>query len=155
MFVNKGYMKKHTASPKMQLQPFHLAIPVDNLAAAKNFYHEILGCSVGRSSEAWIDFDFFGHQLVTHLALDELKPDSNNQVDGDTIPVRHFGMVLKWNDWEALADRFKKFGLAFLLEPKTRFTGEAGEQGTFFVRDPAGNALEFKTFRDMDQLFAV
>lgn len=137
--------------------PFHLAIPVDDLNAAHAFYHGVLGCPLGRQSDHWIDFDFFGHQLVTHLAPDDVAAmrDQRGAVDGDAVPVRHFGCVLDWPIWESLAERLKSSNVEFVLDPKVRFKDKPGEQGTFFVRDPAGNALEFKSFRNMDQLFAT
>ncbi|MEL6507832.1 MAG: VOC family protein [Pseudomonadota bacterium] len=134
--------------------PFHLAIPVTNLLAAKAFYHGVLGCALGRQSDDWIDYNFFGHQLVTHLS-DDMGADICNAVDGDAVPVRHFGCVLEWSAWEALATSLRQADVPFLLEPRIRFAGEPGEQGTFFVKDPSGNALEFKTFRDADRLFAT
>ena len=133
---------------------FHLAFPVDDLAAARRFYGELLGCKEGRSSEAWIDFEFHGHQIVAHLAPEECAAAQTGSVDGKQVPVRHFGLLLDWDDWDALADRFRAAGVDFVIEPYVRFAGQAGEQGTFFVRDPAGNALEFKTFRDDSQVFA-
>lgn len=133
---------------------FHLAFPVDDLAAARAFYGELLGCAEGRSSEAWVDFDLFGHQIVAHLAPEECADAKTGAVDGKQVPVRHFGLILEWADWEALAGRMKAAGRDFIIGPYVRFAGEAGEQGTFFVRDPAGNALEFKTFRDDSQVFA-
>lgn len=137
------------------MQPFHLAIPVDNLKTAEAFYGEMLGCPRGRRSDAWIDFDFFGHQLVAHLSPGECGKAATNDVDGEEVPVRHFGIVLAPKDWEALAARLKKAGADFIIDPDIRFKGQPGEQGTFFVRDPAGNALEFKCFADMRQLFAT
>lgn len=139
----------------MTLAPFHLAIPVDDLAAAEDFYGGLMGCSQGRRSERWIDFDFFGHQLVVHLAPEECAAPMTNPVDGHDVPARHFGVVLDWDDWEALAARLEAAGVRFLIAPYVRFKGEAGEQGTFFIRDPAGNALEFKCFKDRGQLFAT
>ena len=136
------------------MPPFHLALPIDDLAQARAFYGDTLGCPEGRSAPAWIDFDFFGHQLSVHLRPEECAAVRTNPVDGDDIPVRHFGVVLPWADWEALHTRLSQRGHSFLLAPKIRFTGEIGEQGTFFLRDPAGNALEFKTFRDPARLFA-
>jgi len=142
-----------------RLSPFHLAIPVDDLKAAQYFYHEILGCPIGRSCDQWIDFDFYGHQLVTHLSPDECAPAKTNRVDGDEVPCRHYGMVLDWNDWEDLSVRLKiyleKIGQNFIIAPHIRFKNGPGEQGTFFIYDPAGNALEFKCFRDLDQLFVA
>ncbi|MEL6345561.1 MAG: VOC family protein [Myxococcota bacterium] len=136
------------------MPPFHLAIPVDDLDAARHFYVDVLGCSVGRIDDAWIDFDFFGHQVTAHLHPDEGGHVDTNQVDGDDVPVRHFGVVLGWDDWEALAQRLHAAAQAFLMEPHVRFVGQIGEQGTFFLNDPAGNALEFKAFRDPSRLFA-
>ena len=133
--------------------PFHLAFPVDDLERARGFFSGVLGCGVGRESDRWIDFDFFGHQITAHLS-DERGADTRNPVDGDAVPVRHFGAVLPWAAWEALADRLRAAGQDFLIEPRIRFRGQPGEQGTFFVRDPAGNALEFKSFRNPDRLFA-
>lgn len=137
------------------MPPFHLAIPVDDLQAAEAFYGDLLGCRRGRRSETWIDFDFFGHQLVTHLSPGACAGAPTNPVDGENVPVRHFGVVLTPTEWETLARRLETAGAPFLIEPTIRFEGEAGEQGTFFVRDPAGNALEFKCFQDLKQLFAV
>ncbi|ABI67265.1 Glyoxalase/bleomycin resistance protein/dioxygenase [Maricaulis maris MCS10] len=133
---------------------FHLAFPVNDLSEARQFYGGLLGCREGRSSEAWVDFDFFGHQIVAHLAPDECAGVVTGAVDGKQVPVRHFGLLLDWADWEALAARLREAGQAFILDPYVRFAGEPGEQGTFFVRDPAGNALEFKTFRDESRIFA-
>ncbi|MBK5921682.1 glyoxalase [Rhodothalassium salexigens] len=137
----------------MSTDPFHLAFPVDDLKAAEGFYAGLLQCAVGRRSDAWIDFNFFGHQITAHLSPDACRDVASNGVDGDRVPVRHFGVVLDWPDWEALARRLDEAGVAFLIDPHVRFEGRAGEQGTFFVRDPAGNALEFKTFRDRANLF--
>lgn len=137
----------------MTSPPFHLAIPVDDLARARVFYGGLLGCPEGRSSDAWVDFDFFGHQLVVHR-VEGRAADARNPVDGDSVPVPHFGAVLPWADWEALAARLADRGHEFVIAPRVRFAGRAGEQGTFFVTDPAGNALEFKTFRDPSRLFA-
>ena len=134
------------------LQPFHLAIPVNDLCAARHFYGEVIGCSEGRSSDKWIDWNFYGHQLVTHKAS-PLRSETN-PVDGHDVPAFHFGMVLPFEDWEMLAEHCKKQDVPFVIEPNIRFKGEVGEQGTFFVRDPAGNVLEFKTLKDLDQLFA-
>ncbi len=138
----------------MGLRPFHLAIPVNDLAAAEAFYSGIMGCAQGRRSDKWIDFDFYGHQLVTHLAPEECGRAQTNRVDGQSVPVKHFGVILAPEDWRALADRFRAVDTDFIIEPGIRFEGEAGEQGTFFLLDPAGNALEFKYFEDMDALFA-
>lgn len=136
------------------MNPFHLAIPVDDLAAARDFYGRVMGCDEGRSSESWIDFNFFGHQLVVHQAPGGARV-IRNQVDGDAVPVPHFGLVLDWPAWEALAARIAASGVAFELPPHTRFAGKPGEQGTFFLFDPAGNALEFKAMRHPGNLFAA
>jgi extradiol dioxygenase family protein len=138
----------------MSLPPFHLAFPVDDLAAARGFYGEVVGCEEGRSSEEWIDFDFHGHQIVAHLSP-EAGDRMSNPVDGHDVPVPHFGLVLSMEDWRALAERLKDHGTDFVIEPTIRFEGKPGEQATMFLRDPAGNALEFKAFADMGQLFAT
>ena len=135
------------------LTPFHLAFPVDDLAAARRFYGGLLGCAEGRSSAEWIDFDFFGHQIVAHLAPPRAQTH-HNPVDGHDVPVPHFGVVLDWDDFETLAARLRSGGMAFVIEPCIRFAGQVGEQATMFFMDPAGNALEFKAFRDRLQLFA-
>ena len=136
--------------------PFHLAIPVHDLAAARAFYGELLGCPEGRSSEAWVDFDLRGHQVVAHLdpALDPEREPHRNPVDAHAVPVPHFGLVLPWEEWEALAARLREHGARFEIEPTVRFRGEVGEQATMFLRDPSGNALEFKAFADLGRLFA-
>ena len=137
------------------LQPFHLAIPVDDLGAARGFYGGILGCPEGRSSDHWVDFDFHGHQLVCHL--DETAGGRTrlvNLVDGHGVPVPHFGLVLDMPGWEQLRDRLRGAGIDFLLEPMVRFKGEVGEQATMFFQDPAGNSIEIKAFADMSRLFA-
>ncbi|MEM9292043.1 MAG: VOC family protein [Acidobacteriota bacterium] len=134
--------------------PFHLAFPVADLEATEAFFGGLLGCAIGRRSERWIDFDFFGHQVTAHLAPDEVRAAETNAVDGKGVPVRHFGAVLDWDRWQALAQRLGEAGVDFLIEPYTRFAGEPGEQGTFFLFDPSGNALEFKTFKDPQSLFA-
>jgi extradiol dioxygenase family protein len=140
------------------IAPFHLAFPVDDLAAARHFYGGLLGCPEGRSSAEWIDFDFFGHQIVAHLAparpAEPGHGDHHNAVDGHHVPVPHFGVVLDWDDFHALAERLRAGGVKFVIEPCIRFAGQIGEQATMFFRDPAGNALEFKSFRDRSQLFA-
>jgi extradiol dioxygenase family protein len=137
-----------------QVPPFHLAFPVDDLVRARQFYGDLLGCREGRSSDQWVDFDFHGHQIVAHLAPDELRRASANQVDGHAVPVRHFGVILEWDTWHRLADRLRGEGIQFIIEPGIRFQGQVGEQATMFFLDPAGNALEFKSFRDMSQIFA-
>ena len=138
----------------MSLPPFHLAFPVDDLAAARAFYGGMLGCSEGRSSDEWIDFDFHGHQIVAHLAPESTGDRASSHVDGHGVPVPHFGLVLAMDDWQALADRLKAAGTKFVIEPTIRFRDRPGEQATMFLRDPAGNALEFKAFADPGQLFA-
>ncbi|MDQ2640408.1 MAG: VOC family protein [Pseudomonadota bacterium] len=139
----------------MTLQPFHLAVPVADLAEARRFYGGLLGCPEGRSSAEWVDFDFFGHQLVVHLDHGgSARRPVYNAVDGKDVPVPHFGVVLEWNSWHALADRLRAAGVAFGIEPGIRFQGQVGEQATLFFQDPSGNALEFKSFRDPSQLFA-
>jgi extradiol dioxygenase family protein len=137
-------------------EPFHLAIPVHDLAAARKFYGELFGCAEGRCAADWIDFDFFGHQLVAHLdpSVQPDRREHHNEVDGQHVPVPHFGVVLAWADWQALADRLRTCGANFVIEPGIRFAGAVGEQATFFLRDPSGNALEFKSFRDPARLFA-
>ncbi|MEO8306429.1 MAG: VOC family protein [Pseudomonadota bacterium] len=137
------------------LQPFHLAVPMHDLAAARQFYGEMLGCPEGRSSSEWVDFDFFGHQLVAHLdRLRTARTWINNEVDGKDVPVPHFGVVLEWDHWHRLAQSLQAGGVRFGIEPGIRFAGQVGEQATMFFFDPAGNALEFKAFRDPSRLFA-
>jgi len=134
--------------------PFHLAFPVNNLAEARRFYSGLLGCAEGRSSDQWVDFDFYGHQVVAHLAPDEVRAAQANVVDGKNVPVRHFGAILPMADWEQLAAKLEAAGTRFVIEPQVRFKGQVGEQATMFFLDPAGNALEFKAFGDLGQLFA-
>ena len=139
------------------LAPFHLAMPVHDLAAARQFYGGLFGCAEGRSSREWVDFDFFGHQLVAHLDPARrgfTPPPHRNEVDGKDVPVPHFGIVLGWEDWERLAGRLAAAGVRFVIAPGIRFAGQVGEQATFFLYDPSGNALEFKSFRDPSRLFA-
>ncbi len=133
---------------------FHLAFPVKDLDESRAFYGEILGCEEGRSSEAWIDFNLFGHQIVAHLAPDASGVRTVNEVDADHVPVPHFGIVLPPEDFANFAERLKSKGVEFIIEPKTRFKGETGEQSTMFFLDPSGNALEFKSFADFSQVFA-
>lgn len=137
-----------------ELQPFHLAIPVTDLQQAEGFYGALLGCSKGRCSGQWIDWNFFGHQLVTHLVAAMPSPPEHNTVDSHAVPVPHFGVVLSWDDWQKLADKLTRAETDFVIEPYIRFKGEPGEQATLFLLDPSGNALEFKAFKDMQQLFA-
>jgi uncharacterized protein len=139
----------------MSLRPFHLAFPVHDLAAARSFYRDVLGCGEGRSSDHWIDFDFYGHQIVTHLDPQMTPRPITNAVDGHDVPVPHFGIVLTIEQWQALADRLKAAGTVFGIEPHIRFAGQVGEQATMFFTDPSGNALEFKAFADDAQLFAT
>src|SRR5687768_15391447 len=139
----------------MSLTPFHLAIPVHDLPAARRFYGEVFGLSEGRSSTQWVDFNFYGHQLVIHEHRGmPMQENAHNPVDGHDVPVPHFGIVLQWAEWEALAERLKSFGVKFVIEPYVRFRGQVGEQATMFLLDPSGNALEFKAFKDLGQLFA-
>ena len=136
------------------IRPFHLAFPVTSLAKARRFYGDLLQCPEGRSSEHWVDFDLYGHQIVAHLAPEEAGHRSTSQVDGDAVPVRHFGVVLPMPEWQALAERLRAAGTQFVIEPHVRFQGEVGEQATMFFLDPCGNALEFKSFNDPSQVFA-
>lgn len=139
----------------MSLRPFHLAFPVHSLDAAREFYGDVMGCAEGRSSDHWIDFDFYGHQIVTHLDPTMQPRPVHNNVDGHNVPVPHFGVVLTMPQWEALAERVKAAGIPFGVEPHIRFKGEVGEQATMFFCDSSGNALEFKAFADDGQLFAT
>lgn len=134
------------------MPPFHLALPVDDLAAARGFYGGVLGCAEGRSAATWVDFELFGHQLSLHLAPGA-GDRASSAVDGDAVPIPHFGVVLPIAEWRLLAARLEAAALGFVLPPHTRFSGASGEQGTFFVRDPAGNAIEFKGLADLDALF--
>lgn len=139
----------------MPVQPFHLAFPVDDLEASRAFYGGVLGCTEGRSSDHWIDFDLFGHQIVAHLAPGRAGRQASNAVDGDDVPVPHFGVVLDMADFNGLAERLKAAGTEFIIEPHIRFAGLPGEQATMFFLDPSSNALEFKAFADIGQLFAT
>ena len=134
--------------------PFHLAFPVTDLEATRRFYCDLLGCRIGREADRWVDFDFCGHQLSAHLVDEGAADLVTNSVDGDAVPVRHFGLVLPWERWEGLVARLTEHGARFLLAPRIRFEGKVGQQGTFFLQDPSGNALEFKSFKDPAQLFA-
>ncbi|HEX8840188.1 MAG TPA: VOC family protein [Sphingomicrobium sp.] len=138
----------------MSLPPFHLAFPVDDLAAARRFYGELLGCPEGRSADEWVDFDLYGHQIVAHLAAGEVARRSSNEVDGDHVPVPHFGLVLSMEQWKQLAAKLEAAGTQFVIEPTIRFEGLPGEQATMFLLDPAGNALEFKAMANPANLFA-
>ena len=136
------------------LPPFHLAFPVDDLAAARRFYGELLGCPEGRSADAWVDFDLHGHQIVAHLAPQQVRVRSTTPVDGEEVPVPHFGVVLDKQSWERLAERLTDAGVEFVIPPTVRFAGQPGEQATMFLLDPAGNSLEFKAMADPAKLFA-
>ena len=138
----------------MSRPPFHLAFPVDDLAAARRFYGELLGCPEGRSSDEWVDFDLHGHQIVAHLAPDAIRARAANRVDGQDVPVPHFGLVMPMAEWKRLADRLTSADVEFVIEPTVRFEGQSGEQATMFLLDPAGNALEFKAMADPAKLFA-
>jgi extradiol dioxygenase family protein len=138
----------------MSVPPFHLAFPVDDLAAARRFYGELLGCPEGRSAEQWVDFDLRGHQIVAHLSKDAPRKRTTNPVDGEDVPVPHFGLVLAMEEWKSLAIRLQGAEVEFVIKPTIRFAGEPGEQATMFLLDPAGNALEFKAMADPAKLFA-
>ena len=135
------------------IQPFHVAFPVHDLELAKEFYTGTLGCTIGRSSEHWIDFNLFGHQIVAHLSPEEVGPVKTSVVDKKNVPVRHFGVVLDWNHWHEFSDHLKSRNVNFVIEPYIRFKGEVGEQATMFLADPSHNALEFKSFKDQEFLF--
>ena len=137
------------------LNPFHLAIPVDDLDLATRFYTTVLGCSEGRRDKLWVDLNLFGHQLVLHQFEQMSASPNTNPVDGDHVPVPHFGVVLDWDSWHTLATQLQEANVEFVIEPHIRFQGEVGEQATLFFKDPSGNALEFKSFKDMNQLFAT
>jgi extradiol dioxygenase family protein len=134
--------------------PFHLAFPVRDIAEARAFYGDLLGCPEGRSAPEWVDFDFYGHQIVAHLAPDECGHKTSSAVDGHQVPVRHFGAIVPMDQWQAIADRLVAQKTAFVIEPYVRFKGEVGEQATMFFHDPSGNAVEIKAFANMDSLFA-
>lgn len=135
-------------------RPFHLAFPIRDIEETRDFYGGLLGCEIGRSTDKWIDFNFFGHQLSAHVKPEELGRDHTSEVDGKRVPLRHFGALLSWDEWHALADKLKAHGIAFVIEPYIRFQGQAGEQATMFFLDPCGNALEFKSFQNTSQIFA-
>jgi len=136
------------------ISPFHLAVPVSNLKACRTFYRDILGCEEGRSSDHWVDFNFFGHQFVIHYKPKTSEDLHTNAVDGKAVPVPHFGVVLPWEEFESFADKLKSKNIDFIIEPYIRFEGQVGEQATMFFMDPSGNALEFKAFKDTSQIFA-
>ncbi len=141
-------------SSQAAMPPFHLAFPVRDIEEARLFYVGVLGCGEGRSAPDWVDFDFYGHQVVAHLAPNECGHTQTSAVDEHQVPVRHFGAVLSIPQWEALADKLRRAGTQFIIEPYIRFKGEVGEQATMFFLDPSGNAIEFKAFRNMESLFA-
>jgi len=137
----------------MDIPRFHLAFPVHDLEMARGFYADLLGCGIGRQSDNWMDFDLYGHQVVAHLSPEDCIVTKNNEVDGDQVPSRHFGVILPWDKWEELCETIKKNAVEFLIEPRIRFKDSPGEQGTFFIADPSGNALEFKTFKNDANIF--
>ena len=137
----------------MSLQPFHLAIPVDNIEKSRNFYTNILGFKEGRSDKKWVDYDFFGHQLVIHLDNSQIRDRNFNSVDGHNVPVPHFGVVLDWIEWKSFSKKIIDLKIEFIIKPYIRFKGKVGEQATMFFLDPSGNALEFKSFKNPNQLF--
>ena len=148
-------MSEQQHEVSMASAPFHLAFPVSDLQATKDFFIDVLGCRTGRTSDRWIDFNFFGHQVVAHLAEDETMDAPTNPVVGKQVPASHFGVILDWDDWHRLADQLKAANIEFLIEPNIRFEGEVGEPATMFFTEPSGNALEFKSFKDMSQIFAT
>jgi hypothetical protein len=137
------------------LPAFHLAFPVSNLEDTYQFYVDLIGCQIGRQTDTWMDFNFFGHQITAHLSEKSNQGIASNKVDGDMVPVRHFGVILDWESWHELVRKLRCSDVQFIIEPRHRFSGETGEQVTFFCQDPSGNALEFKSFKDMDQVFAT
>lgn len=143
-----------TQGSAMTLPPFHLAFPVDDLAAARAFYGDLLGCAEGRSAEEWVDFDLYGHQIVAHLAPEQVRRRSTNVVDKENVPVPHFGIVLPMSEWKLLAERLENAAVEFVIPPTVRFVGQPGEQATMFLLDSSGNALEFKAMADPAKLFA-
>ena len=138
----------------MKIAPFHLAIPVNDIQKAREFYGELLGCAEGRSAETWVDFNLFGHQLVAHYKPSDNAKNHSNPVDGKNVPVPHFGVILDWEIWEKFSEQLKLQNISFIIEPYIRFKGKTGEQATMFFLDPFGNALEFKAFKDINQLFS-
>ena len=137
------------------MTPFHLAFPVRDIEETRGFYRDVLGCSIGRSAETWVDFDLFGHQMSAHCRPDTAQPPASGQVDGHAVPIPHFGVVLQMDDWKTLRDRLEaRDDIDWVMKPKFRFEGQPGEQATLFIRDPSGNALEFKGFADLSQVFA-
>jgi extradiol dioxygenase family protein len=146
--------REHDNTAMPERPRFHLAFPVRDLAAARAFYGQLLGCREGRSSDEWVDFDFFGHQIVTHLSPSQAGAEGHNRVDGEDVPVRHFGVVLGMPEWRDLAEKLRAAGVKFLIPPRVRFEDQPGEQATLFICDPSGNALEFKAFADDAMVFA-
>ncbi len=138
----------------MNIRPFHLAFAVTDLAATRHFYENLLGCTIGRTSDTWIDFNLFGHQLTAHLCPQEPEDTPTNAVDGKSVPVRHWGVILEMEQWEVLAATLNNYEIDFIIKPYIRFQGEVGEQATMFFKDPSGNALEFKAFRQDEAIFA-
>ena len=137
------------------MRPFHLAFPVRDIEETRGFYRDVLGCSIGRSAETWVDFDLFGHQMSAHCRPDTAQPPASGQVDGHAVPIPHFGVVLQMDDWKTLRDRLEaRDDIDWVMKPNLRFEGQPGEQATLFIRDPSGNALEFKGFADLSQVFA-
>ena len=154
--VSSSAFESDTVTLLMSQPPlFHLAIPVTDLTRARAFYGGLLGCREGRSSDAWVDFDFYGHQVVAHLAPEEAGHRQTSAVDGKAVPVRHFGVILDMAAWRSLAEKLGAAGVEFVIEPYVRFEGQPGEQATMFLLDPCGNALEFKAFADMSRVFAT
>lgn len=139
----------------MTLRPFHVAFPVQDLTTTRHFYETVLGCSIGRTDDRWIDFNLFGHQITAHLTNAEDSQAATNPVDGHAVPVSHWGVILSPPEWEALADRLKQHAVSFVIEPYIRFRGQPGEQATMFLKDPSGNALEFKAFQNDEMIFAT
>ncbi|MFL2988645.1 glyoxalase [bacterium] len=137
-----------------KLNPFHLAFPVNDIEKAKQWYIDVLGCSIGRESTRWVDFNFFGHQISAHLVENTISIQQINSVDNKDIPVRHFGIILNDSEWKKLANKFAKINLDFLVSPYTRFEGEIGEQSTMFIKDPSGNVIEFKSFKNNNNIFS-
>lgn len=140
---------------EITMPAFHLAFPANNLEEAYKFYVDLIGCHVGRQTNTWIDFNFFGHQITAHLSADANRDTAVNWVDGDRVPVRHFGVILDWESWHDMVCKLHRANVHFIIKPHTRFSGEIGEQATFFCQDPSGNALEFKSFRNVNQVFAT
>lgn len=138
----------------MTIRPFHIAFPVKDLETTRTFYEQVLGCTIGRTSDKWIDFNLFGHQVTAHLSPDEVRDAQANQVDNKNVPVRHWGVILEMEQWKELAERLKQQNVQFVIEPYVRFKGEVGEQATLFFLDPSGNALEFKAFQHDESIFA-